>query len=221
VLEPSYEYEACLLSVDTYNSIPNIVEGKNNLFKYFNGNQWKTISLKTGAYELDAINREIKRQMILNADHADLIKISAEISTLRSIVNIYETAGAYQYKVSFEEGTIGNLLGFTPGILSPGYNMSPNIVDIMPINTILVNIDIIQGSYINGNSSPAIYAFYPAVSPGYKIIERPSPSLIYFPLSRHNISRIRVWLTDQDGNIVDFRGETITIRIHIRRQKTP
>jgi len=66
-------------------------------------------------------------------------------------------AGAYQYKVSFEEGTIGNLLGFTPGILSTGYNMSPNIVDIMPINTILVNIDIIQGSYINGNSSPAIY----------------------------------------------------------------
>ena len=163
VLEPSYEYEACLLSVDTYNSIPNIVEGKNNLFKYFNGNEWKTISLKTGAYELDAINREIKRQMILNADHADLIKISAEISTLRSIVNIYETAGAYQYKVSFEEGTIGNLLGFTPGILSPGYNMSPNIVDIMPINTILVNIDIIQGSYINDNSSPAIYAFYPIV----------------------------------------------------------
>src|SRR5271155_4934808 len=93
VLEPSYEYEACLLSVDTYNSIPNIVEGKNNLLKYFNGNQWKTISLNTGACELDAINRDIKQQMNLKADQADLIKISAEISTLCSIINIYERTG--------------------------------------------------------------------------------------------------------------------------------
>ena len=88
VLQPPYEYEAALLSIDIYNSIPNIIEGKNNLFKYFNGQDWKVISLKTGAYELDAINNEIKRQMIINGDNADAIMISAEISTLRSIVNI-------------------------------------------------------------------------------------------------------------------------------------
>ena len=105
VLQPPYEYESCLLSVDTYNSIPNILEGKNNLFKYFNGNQWKMIYLKTGAYELHVINMEIKQQMNLNADQADLVKISAEISTLRSIVNIYERTGPNQYKVSFEEDT--------------------------------------------------------------------------------------------------------------------
>src|SRR5271156_479086 len=229
VLQPPYEYEAALLSIETYNSIPNIIEGKNNLFKYFNGQDWKVISLQTGAYELDAINNEIKRQMRINGDNADIITISAEISTLRSIINILSAAQAAgaagaavaqaEYKVAFEAGTIASLLGFSDGVLNPGYNLSQNIVDIMPINTILVNLDIIQGSYVNGQASPAIYAFYPNVSPGYKIIERPSPSLTYFLLSRHDISRIRVWLTDQDGNIVDFRGERITIRIHIRRHK--
>jgi len=232
VLQPPYEYEAALLSIDTYNSIPNIIEGKNNLFKYFNGQDWKVISLQTGAYELDAINNEIKRQMRINGDNADIITISAEISTLRSIINILSAAAAAaaqaagtaaaaqaEYKVAFEAGTIASLLGFSDGVLNPGYNLSPNIVDIMPINTILVNLDIIQGSYVNGQASPAIYAFYPNVSPGYKIIERPSPSLTYFLLSRHDISRIRVWLTDQDGNMVDFRGERITLRIHIRRHK--
>ena len=89
----------------------------------------------------------------------------------------------------------------------------------MPINTILVNIDIIQGSYVDGRASPAIYSFYPNVAPGYKIVERPNPTLIYFKLSRHDISRIRVWLTDQNGNIINFRGEIITIRIHIRKCK--
>src|SRR5579863_7993236 len=231
VLQPPYEYEAALLSIETYNSIPNIIEGKNNLFKYFNGQGWKVISLQTGAYELDAINNEIKRQMKINGDNADIITISAEISTLRSIVNILSAAEAAQaaqaagaaaqteYKVAFEEGSIASLLGFSDGELNPGYNLSLNIVDIIPINTILVNMDIIQGSYVNGKDSPAIYAFYPSVSPGYKIIERPSPALTYFLLSSHDISRIRVWLTDQDGNNVDFRGERITIRIHIRRHK--
>src|SRR5579863_7915947 len=228
VLQPPYEYEAALLSIEAYNTIPNIIEGKNNLFKYFNGQNWKVISMQTGAYELDSINNEIKRQMKINGDNPDIITVSAEVSTLRSIVNILSVAeaaeaagaaGAAEYKVAFEEGSIASLLGFSDGELNPGYNLSPNIVDIMPINTILVNMDIIQGSYVNGNASPTIYAFYPSVSPGYKIIERPSPALTYFLLSHHDISRIRVWLTDQDGKIVDFRGERITLRIHIRRHK--
>ena len=63
ILDPKKEYEAALLSLDTYNSIPNITEGKNNIFKYStdNGATWKTITLNTGAYELAAINDEIKR----------------------------------------------------------------------------------------------------------------------------------------------------------------
>ena len=100
-------------------------------------------------------------------------------------------------------------------------NESSSIVDIMPVNSILVNIDIIMGSYVNGISSPTIYSFYPNVPPGYKIVERPNPALIYYPvLSMHDISRMRVWLTDQNGNLIDLRGETITIRIYIREVKS-
>ena len=105
-------------------------------------------------------------------------------------------------------------------VIGHGYNVSPNIVDIIQVNSILVNIDMIMGSYVNGSSSPTIYSFYPNVAPGYKIVERPNPSLIYFPVSRHDISRMRVWLTDQNGNLVDFRWETITIRIYIREVKS-
>ena len=36
ILDPTKQYEAALLSLDTYNSIPNIIEGKNNEFKYYN-----------------------------------------------------------------------------------------------------------------------------------------------------------------------------------------
>ncbi len=215
MLDPTKNYEAALLSLDTYNSMPNVTRNKNNMLKYStdDGTTWKTIALDTGAYELQAINSEIKRQIIVNGDDESAINISANISKLTSIVKIENS----RYKIDFGVShSIGPILGFKKVIIGHGYNESPNIVNIMQVNSILVNLDIIMGSYVNGSQSPTLYSFYPNVSPGYKIVERPNPSLIYYPLSRHDISRIRVWLTDQNGNSIDLRGEIITIRIHVR-----
>jgi hypothetical protein len=30
---------------------------------------------------------------------------------------------------------------------------------------------------------------------------------------------MRVWLTDQNGTLIDLRGETVTMRIHVREIK--
>jgi len=219
ILDPNKKYEAALLSLDTYNSIPNITENKNNIFKYStdNGITWKNIALNTGAYELQAINNEIKRQIIANGDDESAFNIAANISRLTSIVTIENPS----YKIDFGvNNSIGQILGYSNIIIGHGYNESTSIVNIMQVNSILVNIDIIMGSYVNGSQSPTLYSFYPNVSPGYKIVERPSPSLIYYPLSRHDISRMRVWLTDQNGASIDLRGEELTIRIHVREVKS-
>ena len=115
--------------------------------------------------------------------------------------------------------SIGSVLGFTNEIIGIGYNGSPNIVNIIQVNSILVNLDIISGSYVNGSASPTIYSFYPNVSPGYKIVERPSPSLVFYPVSRNEIISMRVWLTDQNNDSIDLRGEQITVRVCIREVK--
>ena len=106
--------------------------------------------------------------------------------------------------------------GFTNETISVGFNESPNIVYIIQVNSILVNPDIISGSYVNGSASPTIYSFYPNVSPVYKIVESPSPSLVFYPVSRNEINSIRVWLTDQINDSIDLRGEQITVRVCIR-----
>ena len=99
MLDPTKNYEAALLSLDTYNSIPNVTKNKNNVLKYStdDGTTWKTIALDTGAYELQAINSEIKRQLIVNGDDESAINISANISKLTSIV-IFENS---RYKLTF------------------------------------------------------------------------------------------------------------------------
>ena len=219
-LNQNREYEAALLSIDLYNSIPNIT-AENNIFKYSsnNGSTWKIASLPIGSYELQAINNEIQRQMVEGADY-DIdtnefyITITASPSELKSVVEITNE----KYLVDFTvENSIGPTLGFRRQIIPHGYNKSQDIVDITKVNSVLVNVDIISGSYVNGNQSPAIYSFNPnKVSPGYKIDERPTPSLIYYPLNRLSINSLRVWLTDQDNNQVDLRGDKVTVKLHIR-----
>ena len=64
-----------------------------------------------------------------------------------------------------------SLLGFHSKLYTSGFNEAENMVNILTINSVLVNIHIISGSYGNGSTQPTTYAFFPNVSPGYKIIE--------------------------------------------------
>jgi len=219
-LENNERYEATLLSIDLYNSIPNITE-KNNKFQYSSdgGKTWKVITLNIGSYQLQAINDEIQRQMVSNNDYNKdnnefYVSITENISELKSNVYISNT----EYQVDFTvENSIGSVLGFDT-VVSYGYNISNKIVNITNVTSVLVNVDIISGSYINGCQSPAIYSFSPnSVPPGYFISERPFPP-IYYLVNRSTINSIRVWLTDQKGNSVDLRGETVTVRLHIKKQ---
>jgi hypothetical protein len=220
-LDPNKKYEAALLSLDMYNSIPNIIDGENNAFEYSvdNGSTWKIISIDTGAYELSAINNEIQRKMIAGGDFDSnnslcYITITANESRGTSIINITNT----NYRVAFNAPhSIGSVLGFkATDSLGHGYNESPSKVDIMHINSILVNINIISGSYVNGASSSVIHSFYPNVGFGHKIIEKPTSELIWYPVSTTDISRMELALTDQDGKPINTGGERLTVRICVR-----
>ena len=79
------------------------------------------------------------------------------------------------------------ILGFHSKLYTSGFNM----VNILTINSILVNIDIISGSYVNDSTQPTIYSFFPDVSLGYKIIETPH-NLLYLPITSDTIHSITV-----------------------------
>ena len=110
---------------------------------------------------------------------------------------------------------VRSLLGFDAKIYKFGRHESEHLVDIMSVNSILVNCDIIGASRINGIEAPVIYNFFPNVSPGEKIIEEPK-NLIYVPVTLSIISRMTCWLTDQDKNDLDLRGEKLTISFHLK-----
>ena len=68
---------------------------------------------------------------------------------------------------------------------------------------------------MNGEKVHTIHEFFPAVPPGFKIIEIPS-QVIYLPIAVKSINNIQIRILDQDSNLVNFRREIITIRLHIK-----
>ena len=95
----------------------------------------------------------------------DNVEITANTNTLKSEMFLKNN-----YEVDFrKDKCINSLLGFHSNLYTSGFHESENMVNILTINSILVNIDIISGSYVNGSTQPTIYSFFPDVSPGYKL----------------------------------------------------
>lgn len=89
-------------------------------------------------------------------------------------------------------------------------------VTITTLNNIVVECDIVSGSYTNGKPGHSIHEFAPTVAPGFKIIEVPK-HVVYLPINRPTIQSIEIRIKDQDGHLIDFQNEKITCRIHIKR----
>lgn len=216
-LNKSKNYEMALVSLETYYSFPNI-DSSNNKFRYSpdNGATWITIQVPEGSYEITDINAYIQAIMKDNghydsANNSYYITLEANNNTLRSVLTI-----ASGYEVDFTiASSIRTVLGFNSQIYTEGRNESESVVNILSVNSIRVTTDIISSSYVNGGTDNVIYSFFPNVSPGFKIVKEPS-NLIYLPVTLRTISQMETKLLDQDGNLLNLRGETLSIRSHVR-----
>lgn len=196
------------LSLEVYNSIPNIYIGKN---KFYIDNH--TLEIPTGTYDIKDINSNLLNQIdLLNKIHKKhmILSIHPNLNTLKCEIKC-------THVVDFSKpDSIGDLLGFESKILDVNkLNESKKPVNIMKVNAIKVLCNIITGSYDNGVMSHILHEFFPSVGAGFKIIESPQ-NVIYLPLNTKIINNITFKLVDQDGKLLNFRGETITLRTHLR-----
>ena len=116
------------------------------------------------------------------------------------------------------QNSLAKVLGFTGAKYTEGFHESENVVDILRINSILINIDIISGSYVNGTTKSTILFLFSRCNPGYKIIESPV-NLVYLPITLDTIDSLNVTITDQDYHLLNLRNEKLTIRFHIREAR--
>jgi len=146
-----------------------------------------------------------------NGHNDESIKITANTNTLKSVVEIQG-----DFQVDFRaQNSISSVLGFRNQVYEEGIHESDSVVNILSINSILVNVDVIGGSYVNGRTQNTIYSFFPNVSFGYKIVQDPR-NLVYLPVILDKINKMETVVTDQNGKQLNHRGENLTIRYHLR-----
>lgn len=206
-LESSYAYEVGLLSFESYNSIPNVDES-NNKFHY--GGKGKFIAIPEGTYEVAAIATYLKEQFA-KVEPNYFLKLDTNNNTLQTTIKA-------NFPIDLTpKDSIGRLLGFEAVKVEPNRSLSSvGVVDIFRVNSVQVECNIATGSFINGEPAHTLYQFFPAVAAGFKLVEEPSP-VIYLPTTSRTISNITLRVTDQAGRLINFRGERITLRLHLRR----
>lgn len=202
-LDSDRMYVLGLVELLTFNSIPNI---DLNCNKFYVGKE--VVELPTGSYEIEDIERTL--QEILNSKDIKL-SIKPNNNTLRSSITC-------SHEIDFRpDDSIARILGFTPRLLEPYINHSSDLpVAILKVNALRVECNITSGAYINQKQVHTIHEFFPAVPPGYKIIEVPK-QIIYLPVSVKIIDHLQLRIVDQNGDLVNLRGEVVTIRLHLKR----
>lgn len=207
-LSSSDAWEIAFYDLMTYNSIPNVEENMNNNVKI--GDQ--SLALPTGSYEIENINEFIKKN--LQTERPDYtFELIANNSTLKCEIKCNEI-------VDFSvENSIGSLLGWDKERLEANkWHISPKQVAINKVDVIRITCDIVQGTYRDGIEGHVLHEFYPLVEPGFKIVEKPN-IVKYLPINRQTVlSEFNIRLEDQNGDLVNFQGERINLRVDIRKK---
>ena len=210
-LELEGSYEIALQSLETYYSFPNVDEKNNKIRVSLNGTSWNDLTFAIGCYEHKDINEELQRMIVaLDGKKYDII-LAPNKNTFQTIMTI---TGNVQVDFTVQN-SIRTVLGFDSKIYKKGRHISEHTVNIMRVNSIFVHTDVIGSAYVNGSQTPVIYSFFPDIPPGGKIIIQPNV-LIYLPISLSVISRLTSWLTDQNNQPLNLRGEELTIKYHLR-----
>ena len=204
-LSPHKEYVLGLIELLTYNSIPNIDNIRNQI-KIGN----RLIKLPVGSYEIADINSYIQKEI----EGAGItFSLSANNDLLKSEINCSEIV---DFKI---KRSIAPLLGFPQLTLEANKShFSSAPVRILKFIVLRVECNITTGAYINNQKVHTIHEFFPTVPPGYKIIEVPS-KVIYHPVCVSSINHIQLKIVDDHGDLINFQGETITVRLHIKTLK--
>lgn len=210
-------YEMCMISLHTYNSMPNVTNDNNRLVYNVKAEgeipEWKNIYVPEGTYDIDDLLKVFDEAILEAEGEKHGLYIVANNNTMR--IRMKATMD-----VDFSvERSIGSLLGFPSKIIyRDTIVVSERVVDINKISAIDIMCNVVDGSYVNEVPSHILYHFYPSVPAGYKIIEAPQEK-IYMPVNTNVLSNITIRAVDQKGRLINLRGEELTVYLRLRKRQ--
>lgn len=216
-LDAGSRYGLGLTGFYSYNSIFNVDEN-NNRFGYRTSAEdsiTTVVHIPPGAYEINEIYSALLRAMNIDTedDASERFVLRANNNTLKC-----EIWSVYEIDFSTEK-SIGNLLGMEAKVFPPNKTYESTLpVDIMKVRMIRIDCNVISGAYLNAYESHTLFEFDIDVEPGYKLTREPA-NIIYLPIrpeGRHFIDNITVRILDDNGDLINFRGEKIIVKLELK-----
>ncbi|XP_060855782.1 uncharacterized protein LOC132952672 [Metopolophium dirhodum] len=211
--------EIALLSLQTCNSFPNIINPTNNRLRI------KSIPP----------DRIAKIQFFVPAECRDIEDINKYmVEELSQVNKVYGTKLTFSVRIdpvdfrtyikcngilNFEHPySIAPVFGYRKKVCGPFHeeHRSDKAANLNTINSIKVMCNIAHGSFNNQLQNHSIYEFFPSGRRGTKVVQSPV-NLIYYRLNKTDINSITVQLVDQNNNPIDNFNETLTVVLHIKR----
>lgn len=226
------DYCIGLVGLYTYNSVPNIDVNENNFFYRLTSapDRVKTITIPVGSYEIDAIEKYLQEQIIRqNDEFLHVKKLSGGFRKQEELDKIFSLKAnnntlrceikSSKLDVDFtRDNSINRILGFSKRLLASGVKHESDCpVDIVKVQIVRVRCNIVHGSFCEeGTESHILFEFPISVDPGFALNIEPR-NIIYLPVNTDLIQNITVQLIDQDGDLVNFAGERIIVRLELKR----
>ena len=168
------QFNVAIAFLTAYNGIFNVTNSNNKFYftkSITDDDHYIMITIPPGSYEIEALNIEIKRNIIDDEHFTEEnypFVIKPNFSTMGSIVEILNEESAISFNSS---DSTGSLLGFNKRTICDEYNISDNPVDILSFDNIFIECDIAKGMIFKGKRSGILFNFTMDVFPGYKYID--------------------------------------------------
>ena len=215
----THEAKLGLKNFSTYNNIPNVEAGRNNklLIRVPHTTNFKIFELDTGAYELKIIAQQIYDWIEINnprlKDVRENFKLIGNEATSKA-----EFIFKDDYAVDFDvDNGIHELLGFKRTRIFQGIGryVAGGIVSIVNVTQLIFNCNITTSNYINGKEMPFLYNCGIDVPVAYRLA-RELTDISYKNLTTSQISRIRIWIVDQDGALVNLQNDDLVVTLSFK-----
>ena len=206
-------YEVGLKHFVSWNNVYNITK-KNNCFVLIEDRGgleqgFHEIFIPEGLYEVDDLFAELNKNPKMTASST---KLSLDKNKLKIKIST-------KWSIDFTGNkSMGNVLGFSKRITPKGRTVYSDFpINIFNINTVKINCNLvhtnIQDYKRNVNT---LYDFpFDSSKIGGPLIKEPNP-ICYFPVTVDRIYELVITITDQDNNLIDFRGESINLTLDFR-----
>lgn len=219
------EAKSCTLecvSSSVWWTIPNIQTGIDDTFTIIVNGVVYNLVIDQGLYDVSQLSDALQREFVNAGGAEDTFELIADESTQKIIISLKQSGLQVDFTGS---QSMREILGFDSAIYPPApttgeFNVNaPNVANFNEIDYFLLQTDLVQsGVAFNNQSLQTVQQILITSPPGSQIItEKFNPVRIDASnLIGSSRNQVRVWVTDQNNNIINTNGETFSALFVIR-----